>query len=295
MKIYLCLLACIIAISAEVHAQNSGNIVYSEANRKLGSTPVSLGAIPMPDNSGMLIPAHIQINIKADEYVAMFGLSQEGRTIQECIRKLDPQIENFSGELKNIGFRSEDVMIDHTTQTRTYDYQIKGTVANEKATGFIVKKTVSVHFKEKELMNKLMAAAAKSNVYDLVKVDYLINDATAVRERLFEESARIIKEKAGRYDKLLGLKFRSQIQITQEIYNTIFPAKSYDSYVAFESGNVSESAFSDRNRVNDARKDETFFFNTQDAGNFDYIINPIVTEPVVQFSLYLQIRYIFDK
>lgn len=295
MKIYLCLLACIIAIASEVHAQNSGNIVYSEANRKLGHTPVALGAIPLPDNSGMLIPAHIQINIKADEYVAMFGLSQEGRTVQECIRKLEPQIENFIGELKNIGLRTEDVAIDHTTQTRTYDYQIKGTVANEKATGFIVKKTASVHFKEKELMNKLMAAAAQSNVYDLVKVDYLINDATAVRERLFEEGARIIKEKAGRYDKLLGLKFRSQIQITQENYTTIFPTKSYDSYVAFETGNVSESAFSDRNRVNEARKDETFFFNTQDASNFDYIINPIVTEPVVQFSLYLQIRYLFDK
>jgi uncharacterized protein YggE len=295
MKIYLYLVVCLMAAGAEVHAQTSGNIVYSEANRKLVKVPVALGAVPLSDNSGMLIPAHVQINIRADEHVAVFGLSQEGRTIQDCIRKLDPQIENFIGELKNIGLKAEDVAIDHTTQTRTYDYQIKGAVANEKATGFIIKKTVSVHFKEKEWMDKLMAAAAKSDVYDLIKVDYLINNATAIRERLFEESSRIIKEKAGRYDKLLGLKFRSQVQIVQENYNTVFPTESYDSYVAFETGKVSESAFSDRNRVKEARKDETFFFNTQDAGNFDYVINPVVTEPVVQFSLYLQIRYLFDK
>jgi len=25
------------------------------------------------------------------------------------------------------------------------------------------------------------------------------------------------------------------------------------------------------------------------------VINPVVTEPVVQFSLYLQIKYLFDK
>ena len=295
MKGYLSLLICMIALGAEVRAQVSGNIVYSETNRKLAKGAVAFGAVTLPDNSGMLIPAHVQINVKADEYVSVFGLSQEGRTIQECNQKISTQIENFAGELKNIGVKAEDVLVDHTTQTRTYDYQITGNVANEKAVGFIIKKTVSVHFKEKDLMNKLMAVAAKSDIYDLIKVDYVIINAAAVREKLLEESVRIIKEKAGRYDKALGLKFRSQLQVVQENYNTIFPTESYDSYAAFETGRVSQSVFNEKNRVKEARKSETFFFNTQDPGNFDYIINPVVTEPVIQFSLYLQIKYLFDR
>jgi len=300
MKGYLSLLVCIIALATEVRSQVSGNAVYSpanrtEANRRLAKGSVAFGAIPLPDNSGMIIPAHVQINVKADEYVAVFGLSQEGRTIQECNQKVNTQIENFTGELKNIGVKADDLEVDHTTQTRTYDYQITGNVADEKAVGFVVKKTVSVHFKEKEWMNKLMSASAKSDVYDLIKVDYVVNNAAAVREKLFEESVRIIKEKAGRYDKALGLKFRSQLQIVQENYNTIFPTESYDSYAAFETGKVGQSILNDKNRVKEARKSETFFFNTQDAGNFDYIINPVVIEPVVQFSLYLQIKYLFDR
>lgn len=297
MKIYVCLLAFMLVTAADVYAQTSGNIAYSEAGRRNNNNAraLTLGAIPLPDNSGMLIPAHVQINIKGDEHVALFGLSQEGSTIQDCNRKLTQQIEKFSDELKNIGLKAEDIMIDYTTQTRTYDYQISGSVANEKATGFVVKKTVSVHFKEKEWMDKVMAAAAKSNVYDLIKVDYLVNNTAAVRERLLEECAQLIKEKAERYEKILGLKFRTQIQIAQENYDTIFPSESYDSYVAFESGKVTESAFSDRNRVKEARKDETFFFNTQNESSFDSIINPVVTEPVIQFSLYLQIRYLFDR
>jgi len=299
MKVYVSLFVCIIAVAVEVKAQDSGNVVYSEAkraeaNRKLARGSVAFGAISLPDNSGMIIPAHVQINIKADEYVAVFGVSQEGRTVQECSQKINTQIENFIGELKNIGANA-DAEVDHTTQTRTYDYQITGNVANEKATGFIVKKTVSFHFKEKGLMNTLMAVGAKSGVYDLIKVDYVVKDSAAVREKLFEESVRIIKEKAGRYDKLLGLRFRSQLQIVQENYNTIFPTEAYDSYTAFETGKVSESVFNARNRVKEARKNETFFFNAQDPGNFDYVINPVVTEPVVQFSLYLQIKYLFDK
>ena len=300
MKVYLSLLVCIIALATEVRSQVSGNAVYSpanrtEANRRLAKGSVAFGAIPLPDNSGMIIPAHVQVNVKADEYVGVFGLSQEGRTVQDCNQKINTQIEKFAGELKNLGVKAEDVEVDHTTQTRAYDYQIAGNVATEKAVGFIVKKTVSIHFKEKDLMNKLMGAAAKSDIYDLIKVDYVVNDPAAVREKLYEESVRIIKEKAARYDKSLGLKFRSQLQVVQENYNTIFPTESYDSYAAFETSNVSQSVFNDKNRVKEARKSETFFFNTQDAGNFDYIINPVVLEPVVQFSLYLQIKYLFDK
>ena len=300
MKRYWALLVCMMAVVTEVWAQQGGNAVYSEANRvetnrKLRRGNLPLGAVPLPDNSGMLIAAHVQINVKADEYVAVFGLAQEGRTIQECNRKLDPQIQMFMAELKTLGFKEDDLAIDHTTQNRIYDYQINGNLANEKATGFIVKKTMSVHFKGNEWMNKLMAAAAKSNVYELIKVDYLVNNTANVRDKLFEESTRIIKEKAVHYDKLLGLKFRSQVQIMLEKYDTIFPIESYDSYTAYETGKVSESNFSDRNLVKEARKSATFFFNTQDAGDFDYVINPVVTEPVVQFSLYLQIKYLFDR
>jgi uncharacterized protein YggE len=300
MKAYVYLFVCIIAFAAEVRAQSSGNVVYSEANRaetnrRVAKGSIAFGAISLPDNSGMIIPAHVQINVKADEYVAVFGLSQDGRTVQECAQKIITQIDNFTGELKNMGAKADDVQVDHTTLTRTYDYQVAGNVANEKAVGFSVKKTIFVHFKEKEWMNRLMAAAAKSDIYDLIKVDYVVNNAADVREKLFEESMRIIREKAGRYDKLLGLKFRSQLQIVQENYNTIFPAESYDSYTAFEGGKAHISLFNDKTRVKEARKSETFFFNAQDPGNFDYIINPIVTEPVVQFSLYLQIRYLFDR
>jgi uncharacterized protein YggE len=300
MKAYVYLFVCIIALAAEVRAQSSGNVVYSEANRaetnrRAAKGSIAFGAISLPDNSGMIIPAHVQINLKADEYVAVFGLSQDGRTVQECAQKIITQIDNFTGELKNMGAKADDALVDHTTLTRTYDYQVTGNVANEKAVGFTVKKTIFVHFKEKEWMNRMMAAAAKSDIYDLIKVDYVVNNAAAVREKLFEESMRIIREKAGRYDKLLGLKFRSQLQVVQENYNTIFPAESYDSYTAFESGKAHMSLFNDKTRVKEARKSETFFFNAQDPGNFDYIINPVVTEPVVQFSLYLQIKYLFDK
>src|SRR5262245_47823720 len=113
MKRCLSLLACLLFVVVEARSQTSGNTAYSEPGRKPAREIVNLGAVPLPDNSGMIIPAHVQINVRADEHVAFFGLSQEGRTIQDCNRKLELQLESFTGELKQIGVQADDVAIDH--------------------------------------------------------------------------------------------------------------------------------------------------------------------------------------
>jgi hypothetical protein len=70
---------------------------------------------------------------------------------------------------------------------------------------------------------------------------------------------------------------------------TYYPTQLYDSYAAFES----EEIHPDRQKytVKTARKSRTFFFNSLDGNGFDAVVNPVVTEPVVQFTLYLKVKY----
>ena len=42
-------------------------------------------------------------------------------------------------------------------------------------------------------------------------------------------------------------------------------------------------------------KTRTFFFNGLDADGFDDVINPVVIEPVVQFTLYLKVKYEVER
>src|SRR5262249_14718997 len=154
---------------------------------------------------------------------------------------------------------------------------------------------ISVHYKEKSLLDKLMTAASRANIYDLIKVDYVVKDVTPIREKLLEEGSKIIKEKEARYEKLFGLKFRSQIQVVSEKYDAVFPKDAYASYTAYESGQVNANYYSQKYRIVQARKNATFFFNGTDPGQFDYVINPIVNEPVVQFTMYLRIKRVIDR
>jgi hypothetical protein len=67
----------------------------------------------------------------------------------------------------------------------------------------------------------------------------------------------------------------------------------YDSYTAQESQSISNAYERDRARyaIQGARKSRTFFFNQLSGDGFDHVINPIVVEPVVQFTLYLKVKY----
>jgi hypothetical protein len=47
--------------------------------------------------------------------------------------------------------------------------------------------------------------------------------------------------------------------------------------------------------VQNARKSRTFFFNPLDADGFDMVINPVVIEPLVQFTLYLKVRFEMEQ
>ena len=65
----------------------------------------------------------------------------------------------------------------------------------------------------------------------------------------------------------------------------------YDSYTAQESEHVGAGVDRQKVVIQTARKGRTFFFNGLDGDGFDAVVNPVVVEPVVQFTLYLKVKY----
>ncbi len=284
-------------------AQASGNVSYSnsqsggkaraEQNERNKRTPAKDEA--PPTGASMFVEASVLMNLKADEYVAVFGVSQECVAVPECNQKMDATINQFAGELKQLGIGSEDIFVDFATQNKIYGFQVEGNIAKERLAGFELKKNVSVHYKNKLLLDKLVIAASKANIFDLIKVDYIVTDTGSVQARLMEEAAKVIKRKAAGCEQLLGIRLLPPAQVYAAKPSIYFPTEMYDSYRAQESENISD--YNDRQRyvVQGARKSRTFFFNALDANGFDQVINPVVIEPVVQFTLYLKVKYEIEQ
>jgi hypothetical protein len=235
------------------------------------------------------------MNLKADEYVAVFGVLQECGAVPECNQKMDVTTNQFAGELKQLGIGSEDIFVDFAAQNKIYSFQVADNIAKEKLVGFELKKNVSVHYKNKLLLDKLVIAASKANIFDLIKVDYIVTDTLSAHARLMEIATRIIRQKEAEYEKLLGIRLLPPAQVYAAKPNIYFPTEMYDSYTAHESEDISD--YNDRQRyaIQRARKSRTFFFNALDADGFDTVINPVVIEPVVQFTLYLKVRYEIEQ
>lgn len=277
--------------------QVGGNIGYSESGGKAKAEQserakrvLTKDELP-PTGTSTFVECNVLMNVKADEYVVVFGITQEGETLAECSGKMDATVKAFSADLKPLGIGGDDLFVDFVAQTKIYGFEVQGDILQEKLVGFELKKNVSIHYKEASLLERIALAAAQSQVFDLIKVDYIVKDVSRVQDRLMEEAASITKNKISRYEKLLGIKLQPPAQVYAEKSAIHYPTQMYDSYTAYESEAIRGGPDREKYTIRSARKSRTFFFNGLDADGFDAVINPVITEPVVQFTLYLKVKY----
>ncbi|MEW6126269.1 MAG: SIMPL domain-containing protein [Acidobacteriota bacterium] len=290
MKKFLLAFSMLLVFNFASLAQESGNRVYGNNQRQRETVPQlgNLYSTEAKDAAGSpFIEAYVLLNLKPDEFIAVFGIAQEGTTLADSATKINAQIKTFQTAIEALGIKPSDVFVDFITQNRVYDYTVAGTLAKEELSGFETKKNIAVRYKDRAVLDKLLTAAAKAAIFDLIKVEYVISDMTAARQQLLEEAAKIIKKKEENYARLLNIKLRPSL-VFQEKYNTFYPSDLYNVYTAYETGNVGNRYDM---RILEQRKTKTFFYNALDISNFDAVMNPIGIEPIVQCTLYLKIKY----
>ena len=274
--------------------QESGNRNYGRDTRTSGRrTPPNTGALYGGEDKEdvaheQFIEAYVLLNAAPDEFVAVFGAAQVAPTALESNQKVNAQVEQFLAAAEKLGVSRGNTFVDFITQNRVYDLTppaSDGTV-RERLAGFETKKTIAVRYKDRPMLEKLLTAAAQASIFDLIKVDYVISDMTTIRRRLLEEATRIVKQKEENYVHSLGLTLRRSA-ITQEIYDTYYPADLYQTYTAYESGTVDSYGV----RVIRERKSSTSYLEPLDRSAFDAVLSPAGIEPVVQCTLYFKVRY----
>ena len=296
MKKVLVLAFCLLFVSSSL-AQEAGNRVYGnrgntdqQVQRRMPNIPktivdsVTVDAPNQTVTHYQYIDAKILTTIEAKEYTAVFGLAQEAATIPEANRKLEKQITDFRQGLSALGIGANDVYVDFITQNRVYDYTVKGSTAREKVSGFQIKENFIIRYRDRHLLEKIVALAAQNDIFDLVKVDYVVGDLTQIKSQLAAEAAKIIKNKESDFGKL-GIKL-APVTVSLEQFDIFQPFEAYNSYKAFEAGEV-DNVY----RTVEKRKNSTFYFEPLPEGTFDAVLKSIGTTPEVQCTYYLRLKY----
>ena len=256
------------------------------------------------DDASTYLDAAVLMNVKADEYVAVFALFSEGETPAIAGRQMDDTLAQFTAALDKLGVTPAQRSVDFISQSRLYSFdttteEVKDEegrlVAVEKLSGFELKKNLSIRFGDIAKVDDFTAAAASVGVFDLVKVDYIVKDAAAIQERLQLQTMNLIRQKAARYGATLGLKLGDPTQIVADLPSVYFPVDQYDSYTAVETEKVLPSYNRSRTTVITARKSSSIYFNPLRGDGFDAVINPVIVEPVVQFTTYIKVKFAPQK
>lgn len=276
------------------NAVASGNVNFN--NPGYGSNPVDLNITPYSSNFSQLMEANVMINVKASSFVAIFSITQFGKTVEEAENAMKVRTELFAAFLRQANSGALYVFFDPVSMVPTYEMELTekklSKTYNELPTGFEIKKNVHITFKEQNQVNEIVSIAAKAEVYDLVKVDYNVDDKDAILERLRNEALLILMNK-----KMLLEKTGIFTRFTNvgEKQGSAFPAERYANYTAFKAGTAPYQLAVYRKdkpapavQYNYADKQKTMYYEKVSDKQFDKVINPVVHEPMVQIYLSLK-------
>ncbi len=118
-------------------AQVGGNVGFAQGNGRTAEVQaeqskriLSAQDLP-PTSSSTFVEANVLMNVRADEYVAVFAVSEEGESVAEAAQKMAATLKGFTDELRGMGFPGENVFVDLIAQNKIYGFEVSGDLARK--------------------------------------------------------------------------------------------------------------------------------------------------------------------
>ena len=270
--------------AAPALAQAMGNLMYEQNNRiffQQAEQPVKATV----QGNMLVLEVNAMMNMRADSYLAIFHITQLGQSAEEADSLMNERISGFTRRVKKEGVKEADVFADMLSFVPVYEIEttrkLFSTTYQEVPAGFEIQKNIHVKFHDARILDKLVTAAAKEEIYDLVKVDFFVHQQSACYDTLRMFATKLLQQKLDNFDKL-GLKVKDSHRTAAEKNGAYFPL---DRYTAYQSR--TQTSLNSRRKgqvVNDVKKSNTLFYNKVPYGQFDIVLHAEITEPPVQYT-----------
>lgn len=231
-------------------------------------------------------------NAKADHFLAVFNVTQVGESASGTDSLLNGRIEKFKKGLTKLGIDEKTIYVDMIYMIPTYEYEVNkklfSKTYNEVPTGFEMQKNVHISFSDIDLIDNMVTLAAKSEIYDLVKLDFFVDDTEQIYDSLRSEAVKNMSHKIVDFKKL-NSDLSETYHVIREGSRAIYPESQYSDYQAFVSQSL--EAAKGKSEVTTLRKPKSVAYDQIPYGEFDIVIHPNILEPVVQYIYTLQVKY----
>ncbi|WP_299110599.1 SIMPL domain-containing protein [uncultured Winogradskyella sp.] len=229
-------------------------------------------------------------NVSATTYTAMFNISQIGPTAEKTNALMKQRIDSIKMRLNAKGITQKNFAIDVISFVPVYEVEVTKKLFSKTYTevpkGFELQQNIHIQFTKTNQFESILEACAKSEVYNLVKVDYFIENIQTVYKNLQGELLKLIVDKKAYYS-ILGFDLSQyNVTIADDKY-CYFPKDFYQSYQAYNS--VSFDALKKGKAINSVKKQTSYYYQPLTYERYDLVINPSILEPVVQMGMNIKL------
>ena len=287
-----------ILIVATVKAQHKGNFNQEISRANIAGNAIVYGHSPkrmqqnLNPNSTLIIDVRALQNVKASSYTAVFNISQIAETAEATKNLMSLKVENIKNELTKIGLKESDIAIDVISFIPVYEVEVTKKLFSKTYTevpkGFELQQNIHIQFTKTSQFENILSACANNEVYNLVKVDYFIDNIAEVYQNLQTQLLALIKNKKEYYS-VLGFDLKEYNVLMADQKYCYFPKDFYNHYQAFNS--ISFEALKQKRGVTTVKKQTSYYYQPLTYENYDIVVNPSVLEPVVQVGMEIKLHY----
>ncbi len=256
----------------------------------------SAPAMPRANDTVCYLQATVLMNVEPDSYVIILGTSQVGESLDVCHQLLDQRIADFLEAIAPDGISTNDLYVDFISQAPIFSYEEEKSLFSKKYVkvpkGFELKKNLHIKYTQRQQADKIIKAAANAEIYDIIKVDYIVNDKHVILDTMRKHCIDILNDKTTDYS-AMGIKNPIMYRTYEETHYCYYPLQRYEGFVSYTPDN-SKALSATAGLVNENAK-INLYYNKLPDNTFDKVINPEVLEPVLQFSYTVRLKTVFSK
>jgi len=229
-------------------------------------------------------------NVTADSYLAIFTMTQVGESQREADELMGAKIDSVRARLRTAGADAE-LFTDMISFLPIYETDaikkiFSKTTYNEIPAGFELKKNLHFRYRDPRVLELLVTICAQSEIYDLVRVDYFIDDIEKKKAEMMVKGEALLKSRMARHELLMNEDFKTKDRQLAEGFAVHYPVEQYRTYTTYHSTKLNKST----GETKAGQMTKAQFFLPKMSKDYDFVLNNSILEPVIQIEYEIAMR-----
>lgn len=281
MKYLVTTLFLIQFLATQAQVINKTHTLYNQGN------PQECGITGDPNALSMIIQTVYRA--KPDGYHAIFTTSFIGKTVLEVESQMNEKTDSLITAVQSLGIQPKDVLAEMTTLDPIFEIGLNG--SSNKPSGYKVTENITFHVRDFNTIRYLAKICLDFEIYDITHVTPYVLHPDLIYDTLAAKSVEILEFKKD-LSREIGYGAADGKAYFRKCRNVYYPNDMH-LVAQIQNSRMYMHDLSQNSEISYNRNVRVDSYNNLDLRSVDYVYNPHIIEPTVDFHYRIDYNYVF--